>query len=239
MSDDLTDRFLNACEDAKVALEVSRGKKFKGLGEALRESGSHPVVSRNKDLLEFLSDLRNAIQHSNRNGGVPIATPRVDVVEAMELLAEQIAGPLPVSKFMTKDPQTVTGSTPLHEAARLIISESLSQLPVVDSEGRHEWLMTTNALARWMGAKFSDDGELVEDAAAVSDVRPLGEDHDVAELVRPTYPASKACNRLTAADAPTALVVTSDGSQAGALQGILTRFDVPEMLTALHVRLRG
>lgn len=238
--DDLLDRFLNACEAITEALARQGKTRFTGLGQAVRAFPDHQVVKPNRDTLDFLADLRNTIQHSRRLGGQPIATPRLDAVKAIEDLAEQIERPHKVNEFMVKDPITVTADTSLPEAARLIVAHSLSQVPVVDAEGRYDWLLTTNALARWMGAKYeADGGALLEEGGTVADVRQWGESHDVAKTVQPTLTARKACNLLTSAEGPTALIVTSDGKQTGTIAGILTRFDVPVMLAKLDVRLRG
>lgn len=85
----------------------------------------------------------------------------------------------------------------------------------------------------------ADGGALMDDDVTVNDVRSFAESHDVAETVRPAYAAQKACNRLTEANGPTALIITTDGEPTGEIQGILTRFDVPEITRALTVRLRN
>ncbi|MGJ6981561.1 CBS domain-containing protein [Aestuariimicrobium soli] len=238
--DELLERYLRACEAIAQSLGRQRHQRFNGLGQAVRGSAGHPVVDRNRDLLLFLADLRNTIQHEGRLRGTPIATPRIDAVVAIEDLAEQIDRPIKVSEFMVKDPISVREQTSLPEAARLIVEHSLSQIPVLDEHGRYDWLLTTNALARWMGAKYvADGGALLEEGGSVADVRRWAESHDQAKTVRPNLSAREACRLLTKSDAPTALIVTSDGDRTGTIAGILTRFDVPAMLERLTVRLGG
>ncbi|WP_169925960.1 CBS domain-containing protein [Serinibacter salmoneus] len=234
MSDDeLTDRFLNACEDAKRALERRTKKSYTGLGEALRRDGDHPLVKPYIAELKAYVELRNAIAHGDRRDGKPIATPRADAVERMEALALRIENPPKVSQFMVKALRTVREETTLREASLIIVQESLSQLPVVNESGRVEWLLTTNALARWLGAMYKEDGFLVEEGGTVAEVRAYAEQQDRAETTSPNTLARKACNRLSASDAPAALLVTTNGKESGQLQGILTRFDVPRVLAAL------
>ena len=150
-SDDLSARFLNACERITAKLGQHDNTRFKGLGEAVRAARyKEPVVRRNYETLILLADLRNTIQHSRFFEGEPIATPRRNAVTAIEKLADQIERPLTVNRFMIKQPVTVLSETTLPQAAHLIISHSLSQLPVVDDRGLYKWLLTTNAFARWL-----------------------------------------------------------------------------------------
>ena len=237
----LLDRFLNASERIKEQLSRQYGYSFKGVGEAKRYAEEHKnnVVCSNSRTLDALISLRNVIQHSHVIGGVPIATPRLDTVIAIETIADQVERAPSISRFMIKDPVTVHPLTTLAEASHLVISLSLSQIPVCDGD-EYVGVLTTNALARWLGAAFErGQGDLLEERVVVSDVLAFAEPHEEVAFVRPTYLASKACNRLTEDQPPVALLVTSDGGRSGRIQGIVTRFDVPNMLNQLSVRFPG
>ena len=125
---DLTDRFLNAYRQAQESLEAQDHRKYKGLGEAIRDS-KNPVVRQNRRTLERLADLRNVIQHSDYVNGQPIATPRLNAVENMERLAESIRNPLTVSRVMVKNPQNIAETAPLRDATALIVEHDFPKYP--------------------------------------------------------------------------------------------------------------
>lgn len=231
---DLTDRFLNAYRQAQESLEAQDHRKYKGLGEAIRDS-KNPVVRQNRRTLERLADLRNVIQHSDYVNGQPIATPRLNAVENMERLAESIRNPLTVSRVMVKNPQNIAETAPLRDATALIVKHDFSQIPVVDKDQRYLWLLTTNALARWVSANFEENGELIVAESTVQDIEGYSEKQDLGRVVSPTLTAQKACNILTGSEAPAALVVTDAGPHAGRIQGIITKFDVPLILQRLSL----
>lgn len=235
------ERFLNASERIKDHLSRQYDRQFKGVGEAKRHADSHnnSVVRANGKTLDVLIDLRNVIQHSYVMDGLPIATPRLDAVLAIEAIASQIENAPQINRFMIKDPVTVGPDTSLAEVSHLVISQSLSQIPVCDGD-EYLGILTTNALARWLGAAIDRGrGDLIEERVVVNDVLRFSEPHEQAVFVKPTYLASTACNRLTRDDAPVALLITTDARPSGRIQGILTRFDVPHILGALTIRFPG
>ena len=233
-SADLTDRFLNAYRQAQESLEAQDHRKYKGLGEAIRDS-KNPVVRQNRRALERLADLRNVIQHSDYMNGQPIATPRLNAVENTERLATWIRNPLKVSGVTVKNPQSIAETASLRDATALIVKHDFSQIPVVDKDQQYLWLLTTNALARWVSANFEENGDLIVAESTVQDIEGYSEKQDLGYVASPTLTAQKACNILTGSEAPAALVVTDDGLQTGRIQGIITKFDVPSILKKLSL----
>lgn len=235
---DLHGRFINATERIRTALSRQYGQEFGGVGQARRHAleNRHQVVMRNDSTLRALIDLRNVLQHSHMQSGRPIATPRADAVEAIEEIADQVENAPKVNRFMVKHPTTVAPSDSLAKVSHLVVAKALSQIPVC-LEGTYIGLLTTNALARWLADAITrEEGNLIGENVVVQDILDCAEHHEVAEFVAPTMLASKACHRLTADEAPVALLVTTDGRPSGAIQGILTRFDVPRILQPLRVQ---
>ena len=230
-------RFLNAAERLKDALEVLYNRQFSGVGEAVRygRDQGQEVVRRNVRTLEVLVELRNVIQHSNYRNGEPLAIPRQDAVDAFEAITRLIEDPPEVRDFMVKNPATLAPDATLEEAAHLINERNVSQLPVCDQTG-YVGLLTTNAIARWLAAVMTE-GDVLEEDVLISDVLAHAEGHEVAGFVKPTTRAAKACRRLTAKNAPVALLVTATGEPSAKILGILNRFDVPDLMLALTVQL--
>lgn len=235
---DLHGRFINATERIKTALSRQYGQDFNGVGQARRHAlnSGHQVVTQNDSTLKALIDLRNVLQHSHMQSGRPIATPRLDAVEAIEAIADQVENAPKITTFMIELPTIVAPSDSLAQVSHLAVSKALSQLPVC-LDGDYVGLLTTNALARWLAdAVTKDAGNLINEKVVAQDILNCAEDYEVAEFVAPTMLASKACHRLTAEEAPVALLVTTDGRPSGTIQGILTRFDVPRILQQLTVQ---
>lgn len=229
---DAVDRFINATEQAKNSLERKYRNKFKGLGAAkvyALKQGDR-VVKSHAAALDVLIDLRNVVQHNRVNNGLPIAIPRQDAVEAMERIANYIETPPQIKDFMVKHPAILSSRSAIEAASEQVVRLDLSQLPVYDN-GSYAGLFTTNAMARWLASVIrSEGGTLIIENVTVSDILEHAEQHEEAQFVGPTQSALKVCERLSKETAPPAILVTTDGTAAGQLQGIVTRFDVARIL---------
>lgn len=229
---DAVDRFINATEQAKRALEGKYKMRFNGLGAAVKhaENQGHRVVRQNAAALHVLIDLRNVIQHSHVNRGVPIAIPRDDAVVAMERIADQVERQPQVKDFMIKDPATLSPESGIEEASEQVVQLDLSQLPVYSGES-YVGLFTTNAMARWLSIAIRNEGgTLIVENVKVSEILVHTEQHEEPKFVGPTQSALKVCDTLSKETAPPAVLVTTDGKASGQLQGIVTRFDVARIL---------
>lgn len=230
---DAVDRFINATEQAKKALEGRYKKKFTGLGAAKLHAlkNGDKVVKTQAAELDVLIDLRNVIQHSRVNNGLPIAIPREDAVEAMERIADHIETPPQVKDFMVKDPATLSPESAIEQASEQVVRLDLSQMPVYDDRDSYVGLFTTNAMARWLGNSVRrEKGYLIAENVKVSEILAHVEPHEAPRFVKPTGSALKVCETLSKDTAPPAILVTVDGTAAGQLQGIVTRFDVARIL---------
>lgn len=229
---DAIDRFINAAEQAKRALEAKYRQKFNGLGSAkvhAIKQGAR-VVKNHAAALDVLVDLRNVIQHSRVNDGIPIAIPRQDAVDAMERIAGFIERHPQIKDFMVPGPSILFPSSAIEEASELVVRMDLSQVPVYTGN-TYIGLFTTNAMARWLGNTVrSEGGTLIVENVKVAEILGHVEPHEKARFVAPTQSALKVCETLSKETAPPAILVTTDGTAAGQLQGIVTRFDVARIL---------
>lgn len=232
MQRDAVDRFINATEQAKKALEGKYQRNFSGLGAAVRhaEERRDRLVRQSAAALHVLVDLRNVIQHSHVNKGLPIAVPREDAVEAMERIATLIERHPQIKDFMVQDPAVLSPNSPIEEASEQVVRLDLSQLPVCD-DGSYVGLFTTNAMSRWLSnAIRGEGGTLIVENVTVAEILEHTEQHEEPKFVGPTQSALKACETLSKENAPPAILVTTDGTRAGQLQGLVTRFDVARIL---------
>lgn len=232
---DNADRFINAIEGIKVCLERKYGKEFAGFHSAIKyaDERKHPVAKYNRGDLKVLGDLRNVIQHAGVLRGQVLATPRTDAVLAAEALAEQFKRATPISKVMIPNPAIVGPKDPLSKATDLVVARDFSQLPVYN-EGRYQTLFTTNALARWISsAMYREDGHLIEENVTIEQVSAFAEKHEAPEFVGPNTPAYDVLDKFARDDILTTVLVTTDGKPTGKLQGLVTRFDIANILREL------
>lgn len=236
-ADDLSGRFISAVEKMKAALETQyQGVFFTGLGQVVRHAKEkrHSVVTRNERLLDRIITLRNAVQHEAYRHGEPVATPRASFVEETERLAEIIVRPPQIKDYMTKSPSCLSPEVRLGEAAGMIIDHNLSQIPVY-ADDEYVGLFTTNGLARWLSSAIDPSGEIMQESPTIADVLLFNEHSDTARFGKPTETALRVCDWLSGEKAPHAVLVTTDGTPRGQLQGIVTRFDVPGILRAVTI----
>lgn len=96
MADTGAERFLNAFSEIEDQLARQQRRRERHddwvpFGELL--SGSDTLLQRQKDVLRQYAKLRNAMAHSKRMGGKPIADPRMDTVLSIEKIRDNLLRP--------------------------------------------------------------------------------------------------------------------------------------------------
>lgn len=210
--------------------------EFRGLGEAVRHARQqhNRLAERHRNELAALVDLRNAIAHSDYRNGLPIATPREETVRAIEKLAEQFENPPRIEAYMIRDLRTAQVGDPLVHHLQLMSELGISQLPVY-SEEEYEGLLTTNAVARWVGAHIDSAGDVLVEGAQVQDVLAYAEEHEAAAFARRTDTALKVCDRFAEEVQPPVVLITEHGRPTEKLLGLVTPLDTPRILSDLAV----
>ena len=229
-----TQRFLelyNEIENllAKRCAGLGRGS---GLGDYVRMVKDRDrQVRRYEQELDAIRVLRNAIAHARYQGGRPIASPYPETVTSTQRLLEALSNPPLVGKFM-HSPSTAGLSDPLRGHLESMTRQSFSQLPVTH-DGEVVGLLTTNSIARWVGAHLED--KIMDLEVAVSAVLEHAEAHELPLFISRTTTALEACELLARADGPQALIVTQSGKKSESALGIVTAADVPAMLSATNL----
>lgn len=236
----LADRLVGACGDIETELKWRLGSDWKpragqkrGLGtyaHALRDRGDAQVRQYFDQILAYVS-LRNAIAHSGYRNGQPIAAPFPETVEGAVKLSENLRKPPTVERYISR-PVTASASEQLVGPLRTMVDNDFAQLPVFD-EDKYVGMLTTNAVARWVGAHLSDT--IMELDVTVGEVLKRAERHETGDFVGRHLPVSDACDQLTGSEPPVALLVTHSGKPSESLLGVLTVSDVPQMLRDITI----
>jgi predicted transcriptional regulator len=110
-----------------------------------------PMIRQYRDELRLFGNLRNAIIHSERKGGRPVADPREDVVKEIEKIAKMILEPPLVGEHFLGPVFSVSPEDKVLTVLQTMIEKDYSQAPII-KEDFIIGLMDFEAIARWVGA---------------------------------------------------------------------------------------
>ncbi|MDH6291901.1 CBS domain-containing protein [Rhodococcus opacus] len=217
--------------------KYSLSERVRGMGEILAEiRGRDALVRRYDPALTAFRDLRNAISHHRYRDGVPIATPRSETVDQLRRIHHELLDPLRIGQCL-RAPAVVTAAPdePLREALREMAEHTFSQLPVYEND-KYLGLLTTNAVARWLAAQISDNGEVLVDQVRVREVLDFVEPNEkVAHLAR-TVSVAVVIDKFRKEDGAASLVaviVSERGLPTQKPLGVVVRDDLAYLLERL------
>jgi len=236
-----SDRFLEAFNSIERHLrKISKSKitktrrhpSFYALVDAA--SASNPAVRRSKvDLKEF-ADLRNAIVHERTDGHV-IAEPNDQAVKEIEHIASLLLKPPRVIPRFQTEVFTLSVSDPVAMAVRCVFDRSFSQIPIYDAR-EFVGLLTTNTVARWLGACVKDDVFSLAETP-ITLVLDYTEDQDNHTFLSRSATLFEVLERFqyyeTRGKRLEAILITHNGRRAEFVLGIITTWDLPKIYETL------
>jgi len=182
-----------------------------------------PAVER----LEVYSQLRNLIVHEGRELAEPVEATLTAIAEIRLRLEEP---PLLAPAFLGKT-VSCRPSDRLRDVAKKMATKDFSQLPVYSDRGLLVGVVTTAAIARWLGEHA--DGVSAKLDTEVQKVMESEEYPRAYRVFHTTDPVSKALaafKQCTDLGQPLyAIVLTDDGLHSSAPKGVITLFDVPRL----------
>jgi predicted transcriptional regulator len=182
-----------------------------------------PVVDR----LEVYSQLRNLIVHEGRDLAEPVKATLTAIAEIRLRLEEP---PRLAPAFLGKT-VSCRPSDQLRDVAKKMAIKDFSQLPVYSESGLLVGMVTTAAIARWLGEHA--DGVTAQLDTEVQQVMKFEEYPRAYRVFHTTDPVSKALaafKQSTDLGQPLyAIVLTDDGRHNSAPRGVITLFDVPRL----------
>ena len=189
-----------------------------------------PAVRRfDRDLKEY-ADLRNAIIHESSDGHV-IAEPNERAVVDLERIAELILKPPVVIPLFQTEVVTLAPTDSAALAVRMMYERAISQVPI--TEGREfVALLTTNTIARWLGAGKGGDANLerttIRDALLYTEDADnhcfLARDATLFEAIECFQQHETQGRRLDA------VLITANGKSTERIIGTMTIADLPKAL---------
>ena len=202
-----------------------------------RAADRHAAVRRFRDDLKEFADLRNAIVHE-RGGGYVIAEPNTRAVRDLEDLETILLSPPKVIPTFQHKVDVADHASPLAGVVSRMSTRKFSQLPVT-KDGRFVGVLTTNTIARWLGAHAADGMALLDDT-------PVGKVLDHAESAENYVFVSRSTTLFQILDhfdrfesqgrALDAILITEQGKSTTAFLGIITFYDIAKIHKLLGVR---
>jgi len=217
----------------KLAADKSNLSKKANFSDRLSElTKGNNVFRYYKADLQKLKDLRNAIIHGSVEDGRAIAEPHEDIVSKLEEIVEKIENPPKVVPQFNYPVETVSTEDEISKALRLMYEGEFSQLPVM-REDKCIDLLTANTFSRWLGANIEEEFAIIE-GTTISEVLEYKEGVENFKFIsRSTslIEAYKMFENLKENRAPLdALLITQNGKSHESLLGIITHYDIPDIL---------
>ncbi len=186
-----------------------------------------PTLVRVADQLELFNQLRNVIVHN----GTDLAEPVKATLKAIGGIRKHLEAPARLGPAFLRETVTCRPADPIRNVAQLMATEDFSQLPVYNDRGVLLGMITTAAVARWLGAH--PDTAVAHLDTPVSEVMAY-EEYPHAYLV---FPKDETAGKALAAfkqrsdqgEPLYAIVLTDDGHHNSPPRGLITLFDVPRL----------
>ena len=231
MDRQLSDRFVGALNEIQDLLEKSNPEASNLPFDRLIDlaAASDPVIGNFSGELHRYRRLRNALLHEQR--GKPLAEPYPEVVQRLENMRDKIAQPVLVlptlgGAVFKCDPDQRIGL-----AAATMAERNFSALPVYEA-GSLIGLLTTTAIARWLGSSFGEGMDIVEEVP-IRRVLGYEEDRDNYRLLGRNATVSQAIGRFAQFEREGrvlgAIILTDRGDTSEPALGILTVADMPRL----------
>jgi CBS domain-containing protein len=202
-----------------------------------RVASNNRSVLRYRDDLKEFADLRNAIIHERTDSRV-IAEPNDRAVSDFERIRTALMEPPTVVPQFQRDVRTRDAQEAVGEAVSDMRAGSFSQLPVL-SNGQVVALLTAETIVRWLASEVSNDlVSLLE--TKIASVLPHTEDTEHYCFLPRRATLQEAVGKFedftTRGKDLDAILITEDGRSDKSLLGILTVYDLPEILATLGLR---
>lgn len=212
---------------------LGKGVPFVAQVDNLRLS-DQTVQAYAEDLKAF-ARLRNVIVHE-RGGGTVLAEPNDWAVQRICHVRDMLIQPPTVAIFATHNVLSIRSDDHLGAASRMMYEHHYSQLPVYGANG-YEGLLTIRNITYWLGAQQPQLLDLTQ--VRVAAVLRHTESADTALFVAPDASLVVALNVFTdhkrRGNPIDAILISTDGTHAGELMGIIALADLPDIAERLRL----
>jgi predicted transcriptional regulator len=212
----------------RTRADASKDRSFSAVLREVRSSNR--LVAHYYDELRAFHELRNVLVHE-RLGSQRLAEPVPDVLERIKEIAERLENPTRLEARFLLDVVFCKPRDEVGDVAAAMREGDFSSVPVITDTGI-DALLTAETIARWIGAAVEDG--IVDLSETIEAVLQHTEDTRHLQFISRTATAIEALAIFDQAFENgytiDAVLVTHSGVRTQKPLGIVTPFDVPQLL---------
>lgn len=233
--DDPTRSFLTAYNEIdKYLRDMTQAPTHVAFTQLVRDAARRsPAVRNFADDLKEYAQLRNAIVHDFLDE--PIATPNASVVRRIVSIRDALVSPARVDSLASRPVVSCKAEEPIGTVVAAMREADYSKMPVYGG-GQFVGLLTSNTVARWLGARFAQPaGELArETVGEVLRHQAKKENCEFLPRSATVFDALAAFDRFWRRGMRLdAILITQHGKPHESLLGIVTVYDLPRLHDAI------
>ncbi|MCO8123960.1 hypothetical protein NHH03_19605 [Stieleria sp. TO1_6] len=200
-------------------------------------SGSNRVIRRYADDLREYAELRNAIVH-DRSGGRVIAEPHLTAVRDFQQIAANLTNPPKLIPKFQLHVKTREISDSVGAAVSDMRAGAFSQIPVTRDGSVHA-VLTAETVARWLASELKNEIVSLKETAIERVLLHTEESDHYCYLShdQTMFDAIDAFEHYASAGKSLdAILISHGGQQKNKLLGIVTLFDLPQLLNEIGLK---
>jgi CBS domain-containing protein len=192
------------------------------------------IVRQYREELRLFGNLRNAIIHSDRKHGRPVADPREDVVEQIEKIVKMLLDPPLVSQHFLNPVFSVVPEDPMVQVLHAMVEKDYSQVPII-KDGFILGMINYESIARWMAkiTTLESPFEICK-KSTIEDVFKATQQYKNYRIIKSTtdFVTARECfiDSLGKKYLTEALIITENGRRDEPIIGIITISEDLEMI---------
>ena len=234
---DSVERFLTEFNKLHDALRDKSGKND-DFFSLLKLMEKDVVIRRFKDDLHIIRKLRNLLVHEKKSVAYDLAVPSEEVIEQLIFVREQLIQPVTAGEHFSRKVFCFNIGDSLERLLYFLDQKSLYQFPIFDQEGL-TGVISHNGITNWLAHNYTKQ-PLDFSKVEIRDIVADEESYFHYEVIHPNtslfdVEAMFSSNLLVGRSQY--LILISDKEEIEQwedLQGIITPWDLPEVLTLIR-----
>ena len=234
---DSVERFLTEFNKLHDALRDKSGKND-DFFSLLKLMEKDVVIRRFKDDLHIIRKLRNLLVHEKKSVAYDLAVPSEEVIEQLIFVREQLIQPVTAGDHFSRKVFCFNIGDSLERLLYFLDQKSLYQFPIFDQEGL-TGVISHNGITNWLAHNYTKQ-PLDFSKVEIRDIVADEESYFHYEVIHPNtslfdVEAMFSSNLLVGRSQY--LILISDKEEIEQwedLQGIITPWDLPEVLTLIR-----
>ncbi len=233
-----SERFLTAFAEIESAMEKKiKADRYVSYSEMVRRCAvSDKSYHKYQRYLEEFGDLRNAIVHERIDGEV-VAEPHLKLTEEIEQIAKLLTQPEKVRDYFLRNVEFCYVDEMLATVLERLMKNRFSKMPVYDHSEKFVGLITTDAIAYYLGSNIGNIEKCVPEVT-IETIMELDDKYRSVGFVDVNTTLLNVVNEfensLVKGKRLNAVIITQEGAMNQKPLGIVTMADLPMIYERLN-----